>query len=540
MGDSDKTSKILVVEDSKTQAYQLSCLLQNNGYTVSTVNSARDAIDAIAQDTPSLVITDIIMPGMSGYELCAAIRKNEVTRDIPVILLTSLTSPQDIISALECGADDFISKPFKNDFLIEKLRKFFSRKSGPTGNEEKGNSEDVIYSGKGYQISSNKQKMLDLMISAYEATIQKNHELLEAQEALVKASIKLEVSVSDKEKAFEIVRQKEDVLKQWNSELHIMNLLGAVINQSVTLDDFLQNVAEGVLNYGFAGAKFGIEFLLIAEDGKRVLFYKYNIKEGSINILENGERDEGFDDILNQQELVKITPGCLMPSCYWKERSGGKRHGHISILLLAKERKIGLMNFVSVEDFNPEEHVCDMLASLGKQLGMAVENHNLYTETKRLSLHDPLTGLSNRRMIDIFLDNEMARANRYESIFCLLMIDIDYFKQYNDKFGHNEGDRVLTALSSYLKENIRDTDLAARYGGEEFVVIISEKGIDEACKIAERHLKIIQEKIGITVSMGIAEYKSGQTSADLIKSADDALYLAKKNGRNRIEIAQPA
>lgn len=235
--------------------------------------------------------------------------------------------------------------------------------------------------------------------------------------------------------------------------------------------------------------------------------------------------------------MVSINHCCDLKSCYWRERDGSSGHGHISIQLIAVERIIGFCELTIEKNYNPREHVCEMLESLGKQLGMAIENHNLLNETKRLSLYDPLTGLANRRMIDITLETHMARANRYNDLFCLIILDIDHFKQYNDNFGHDEGDRILVALSSYLKENVRDTDLAARFGGEEFILIISEIGLKDIYKIAERHLELIYKRVGITVSMGVAEYRNNQTAGELIKAADKALYRAKENGRNRIEMA---
>ena len=527
------------MEDSKTQAYQLLYLLENSGYTASTVHSAEDAIDFIRKTPPSLVITDIVMPGMSGFELCLAIKADSSAAGIPVILLTSLDSPQDIISALESGADDFISKPYDDDILILKLEKYYEKPPVESGHkciEETEEIEEVEYLGKQYRLSVSRQKMLDLMISAYEAAIQKNIQLIESQETLVYTNRQLAVTITDKEEALESLKLKEDILKRWNSELNIMNILGAVINQSATLDELLQSVAEEVLNYKFAGASFGIEFLISVDDGKNLSVYTYLMKKAEIYLSGFIMHSPESKDELNQGQLLKIIPACDMKSCYWNNQPDHSSHGHISILLVARERTIGLMKFTTEEKYNPEEHVAEMLVSLGKQLGMAIENHNLLTETKRLSLHDPLTGLPNRRMIDITLDSQIARVNRYGTLFSLIIMDIDHFKQYNDNFGHDEGDRVLIALSSYLKENIRDTDLAARFGGEEFIIIISELGLEDTYKIAERHLDLIHQHIGITVSMGIAEYKKNSSSVDLIKSADEALYCAKEKGRNRIEM----
>ncbi len=537
MADQNKHSHILIVEDSKTQAELLSYLLGHSGYGVTVVHSGSEALEVIGKNPPSLVITDIVMPVMNGYDLCRAIRANPSTAGIPVILLTSLASPQDIVLSLECGADDFISKPYDADFLISKLEKFFNILNHNVELDACGNSEEVFYSGKSYNITGNRQKMLDLMISAYEAAIQKNHELLEAQDALVTSNRQLEITVDDKEKALEDVRLKEETLRQWNSELNIMNILGSVINQSITHEELFQCVAEEIMKHGFAGTRFGVEFTLNTQNDKVRQFYRYRMKDGEIDFCGSGDKISDLSDKSDQEDLINITLCCDSESCWWKNNGTDSDHGHISIQLIAGDRIIGLCEFITEKDYNPQEHVCEMLISLGKQLGMAIQNHNLLSETKRLSLHDPLTGLANRRMIDLTLETQMARANRYNDLFCLVMLDIDHFKQYNDKFGHDEGDRILSALSSYLKENVRDTDLAARFGGEEFILIISEIGLNDVCGIAERHLELIHERVGITVSMGIAQYRKNQTAEELIKDADLALYRAKENGRNRVELA---
>ena len=532
----ENSFSILVVDDSKTQAMLLSYMLENSGYSVIMAHDADGALRAIKDNQPSLVITDIVMPEMTGYELCSAIRADESTAGIPVMLLSTLNSPEDIISALECGADDFISKPYNVDFLIFKLKKYLKRQPQEIEFLNVEDTEDVVYSGKRYHIRANRQKMLDLLISTYEATIQKNRELVDAQDTLVNTNRQLETTISDKQQALEAVRLKEEILKKWNNELKIMNRIGSIINQSVTLDELLPGIASEIFNSGLTGICYGIEIWLNDEDGNLKKSLEYPDTNRSSGVSDYEEKKFSAAGIFNQEQLV-VKSVCTAAACGWNCRKVPISHGHYYILLVARDRNMGLLNLVTEQGSSPGEHTIEMLISLGKQLGMAIENHNLLIETKLLSLHDPLTGLANRRMISITLENEIARANRYDNIFCLIIMDIDYFKKYNDQFGHDEGDRILISLSSYLKENIRDTDIAARFGGEEFLMIISEIGIQDMLMVADKHRRMIQEKIGITVSMGIAEYKINQTGDELIKQADTALYRAKENGRNRVEVS---
>jgi diguanylate cyclase (GGDEF)-like protein len=164
-----------------------------------------------------------------------------------------------------------------------------------------------------------------------------------------------------------------------------------------------------------------------------------------------------------------------------------------------------------------------------------------------LSSHDPLTGLSNRRNFEIHVKQKMRSINQYKDKASLVLIDVDHFKNINDKFGHPIGDIILKELSNILLENIKDTDLAARWGGEEFVILLPKTSIDEASILADKIRTAIEKKvitiddfqIKITASFGVSQLKGNfSTSFDSsFKLADKALYEAKSRGRNCVVIA---
>lgn len=159
---------------------------------------------------------------------------------------------------------------------------------------------------------------------------------------------------------------------------------------------------------------------------------------------------------------------------------------------------------------------------------------------------DHLTGLANRRRFERQLDREVNRTLRYERPFTLLMLDIDNFKLVNDNFGHNAGDEAIRRLSRALQEGTRGIDLAARIGGEEFAILLVETSKEGAFEVAERLRVSIRNTpiplVGrITASFGIAECpSSGQTATELLKAADTALYEAKRGGRDKVVMWQPA
>jgi len=166
-------------------------------------------------------------------------------------------------------------------------------------------------------------------------------------------------------------------------------------------------------------------------------------------------------------------------------------------------------------------------------------------DVRRESMLDPLTKIANRKSFDEGLETAIADANRNGDPLCLMIVDIDHFKTFNDTYGHQTGDQVLRLVAMTLKSNIKGKDLAARYGGEEFVAILPSTDLEGAVIVAENIRKAIQakellkrstnEKLGrITASFGVAVFRSGDTPASLIERSDRCLYGAKHAGRNRV------
>jgi diguanylate cyclase (GGDEF)-like protein len=169
-------------------------------------------------------------------------------------------------------------------------------------------------------------------------------------------------------------------------------------------------------------------------------------------------------------------------------------------------------------------------------------------ELKKLSTHDPLTGLWNRRKYDEVLEIEWKRCLRYNHPISVIFIDIDYFKKYNDAYGHLAGDDCLVQIADILKSSLtRSTDMAVRYGGEEFVILLPETNRNEAVKTANMLLKKIEARgiphsqslvnDNVTVSIGVSSMVPSlrNSSEKLVAEADDALYQAKNNGRNQVQ-----
>ena len=187
--------------------------------------------------------------------------------------------------------------------------------------------------------------------------------------------------------------------------------------------------------------------------------------------------------------------------------------------------------------FGPQE--LEFLEQLAAQISLAVENSQLYAQTEKKAITDALTGLYNHRHFHERLDEEIARSLRSGRPFSLIMLDLDFFKLYNDTYGHLAGDQILKQVAQCIRSSIRGMDVAFRYGGEEFVVLLPETEAEQAREVAERIRKRIESEMKargsrLTVSLGVASWPdSGVTKESLIQAADAALYEAKRTGKNR-------
>ena len=202
---------ILIVEDSPTQAEKLRYILEKHGYQVESAANGREALVALGRIRPLTVVSDIVMPEMDGYTLCRQIKESSALREIPVILLTALSEPEDVIMGLECGADYFIMKPYNERFLLSRLQHIIA-------NHHLGNSHspqmglEIYFREKKYFINSDRLQILNLLLSTYETAIQKNQELFNATEDLALLNQQLESSMT------ELDAQNQD-LERLNLEL---------------------------------------------------------------------------------------------------------------------------------------------------------------------------------------------------------------------------------------------------------------------------------------------------------------------------------
>jgi|GEM_PF-453614 len=278
--------------------------------------------------------------------------------------------------------------------------------------------------------------------------------------------------------------------------------------------EFVQNGVESV------------KHLFMTEDGQE--FVLKALSKESPESIENPDFDDRCTYNREFLKLMSITSGLIVP-------------------LVMRTRVLGAL-FLQDMDVAREWSIDDisLIGSLADNLSVAIENAELHQERERQAVTDGLTGVANRRAFNDSLQKEFERAKRYDQPLSLIVIDLDFLKKINDKYGHMAGDEAIRAIGQVLRQSSRSIDFPARYGGEEFCLLLPNTEIDMAEQLAERLRRLINEVTieghgAISASLGVASFPLHAESSDtLFLKADEALYCAKTGGRNCVRIATTA
>jgi diguanylate cyclase (GGDEF)-like protein len=225
-----------------------------------------------------------------------------------------------------------------------------------------------------------------------------------------------------------------------------------------------------------------------------------------------------------------------------------KTGSYIGVALKVHNTTIGIIGIDSAEKYSLSVDDMDFMAILSYQIAAGIEKSRLFDRIQQLSQRDGLTGLFNHRVFEERLSQELSRRDRTQKPLSLIILDIDHFKQFNDSFGHQAGDKVLKQLAQIVMKQCRcaSIDICCRYGGEEFALIMPELELHNAVKAAERLRKVVESTTfdvnhehlagKVTISLGVAGISGSEDISPevLVKKADDALYLSKRNGRNQV------
>ena len=476
--------KVLLVEDSETQLKFLRDGLAQNGFEVEAAMNGAEAYKKLFEYIPDIVVSDIMMPMIDGYQLCRMIKNIDETKKIPVILLTVLDKKIDSFWGKKAGAQLFLSKTIDMNEFVKNINATLRRY--PLTDEYKANIALKANSDNSAQTRLN-NILNDLLLKSVFANEFRNlSDFLNYERILVEKLFSLMSSFVEYSVAGVFFASPDD----YSENILYIDTLGRNINKSVLSD----------VQY---------DFFKKMEEFKTLKNTKFEV----VRILLGKETSYEFSDLKSK---------IIIPLMFDKKLIGG-------ICFYTRQN----MDYASFRYFDI------MISELLAIFKMKYQ----YTEKEFMSVLDGLTGLYNRRQFEIGLEQEYNRTKRHPSDFSLAILDIDFFKKVNDTYGHQYGDYVLKTVASLMKQAFRKTDLLYRYGGEELIMIMPETNIEGAIIPVQRLRRMIEEydfdyngvKAKVTASIGLTmNYQEFNSPADILKSADEALYKAKESGRNRV------
>jgi len=437
------SARILVVDDVPANTKLLEARLSAEYFDVLIASNGVEALEIAERAECDIILLDIMMPDMDGFEVCRRLKANPATHFIPVLMVTALDSPVDRVRGLEVGADDFLTKPVCDVVLIARVR------------------------------SLTRLKMM-------------------TDELRMRALSSREIGAQAPERSAVADTGKG----------------GRVL----LVDDLETNPAEAL----FRAADGDYDLLIVSLD------------------LDN------FDGLRLCSQARSL-----------------ERTRHVPILAVADpEHNMRLLRGleIGVNDYllrpvDKNELLARARTQIKKRRYADHLRDNVQNSIEAANT-DALTGLHNRRYMEVHLATLAEQAASRGKPLALMMLDIDYFKSINDSYGHDAGDDVLREFAVRIRKSIRGIDLACRYGGEEFVIVMQETELTVAGVVAERLRRAIAgepfaihkgaRRIEVTISIGLSTLeRKSEAVGDVLKRADIALYRAKHDGRNRV-VAQAA
>ena len=348
MGDPMRTqtrgAEILIVEDSPTQAEKLRFLLEEQGYAVAAAVNGKVALEMACQRKPALIITDVLMPGMDGFALCKEIKAHKDLNDVPVVLTTSLSSPQDVLKGLACGADNFIRKPYEKWYLLKRIEYILANRELRKGETTRFGLE-IYFGGEKHYITSERQQILDLLISTYEDATSLNQQLQNEQKKLARS----------------------------NQILHALYRIAESLNRCSSQKEILETVLDGAL--GLPGVQAGWISLQEGETGFRMVAARG--LPPALEALEAWEGDCRCRRKLLAGELDRVTN---VLECERLQKAQGDTQGvccHASVPLWVGDRTVGVMNLAGPDLKAFEDDDLTMLYNVGNQLAVGLERAEL-------------------------------------------------------------------------------------------------------------------------------------------------------------------
>lgn len=452
------SARILVVDDVIPNVKILEAKLSVEYYDVVTAYNGPDALAIALEQQPDLILLDVMMPQMDGFEVCQRLKADKRTAHIPVVMVTALSEAADRIQGLESGADDFLTKPVDDLSLFARVKSLLRLKMMMDEfrlREETSSEMGVI------SMSDRKE------------------------EAIQRARI---LVIDDNEYS---VRMMKEIYAE---------------TYDITLEPNMEE-AQTLLRGG------DFDLAVVSLDSAT------------------------YDPLRLCSKVRSLEETRQLPILTLVDDADKDK--------LIKGMEIGINDYI-MRPIDANELIVRTRTQILRKQYQDRLRHNFH-RSMELAVTDSLTGLYNRRYMSNHLDALLQRAKLDYKPVCVMIMDIDFFKRVNDTHGHDVGDEVIREFSERIGASVRGIDLACRYGGEEFVVVMPDTDLSVASTVSERLRRQISEKpfsaskgaleLGLTCSIGVTVSKEEENSDGLLKRADEALYKAKGDGRNRVVVA---
>ncbi len=609
------TGDILVVDDQPDNLRVLSTLLKRYGYKVRRVINGQLALNVARIHPPELILLDIMMPGMNGYEVCRCLRAEKVTSDIPVIFLSALNESFDKVRAFEVGGVDYITKPFQWEEVLARINnqlKFIRQKKQLLDEIESRKKVDI-------ELRENEQKYRDLvetsqniiwsvdchgkvtfineasnLIYGYSPGEVLGKKLTEfCLESYVKKDDEM---IQDILSGKKILHYETIHVSKTGRQLYMMlngmpiqNTIGQITGAQGTIYDFTylkqselwQQMQSRVLTHIISGHSIR-QILTELTVQVQQIYPNYFIciflirkKQESLYLLTTSNPIQSWISSL-KNIAISLDSDPAGKSAYLGERVVVDDLGENTGLFCSQRsllfhqvkacwsqpffsdrgKVLGVLSIYLNEPRSPENREVEILESAAKLAAIAIEHKRSEEELKqaneklqRLANLDGLTQVANRYRFDEYLLREWRKIQREQQFIALILLDIDYFKLYNDTYGHLAGDDCLKSVAQAISRVVKqEGSLVCRYGGEEFAVILPNTNLEHARQTALliqqaiENLKIPHKTSEvsdyITVSLGVTSFipSPGLNPETLIHTADLGLYRAKAQGRNQVAI----
>lgn len=454
------TARVLIVDDFLPNLKMLEVRLLAEYFEVVSASSGAEALTLCRDGKCDIVLLDVMMPGLNGFDVCRRLKADPQTMHLPVLIVTALNEPSDRLGGLEAGADDFLIKPVDEIALIARVRSLTRLKIAL----DELRARAISYAGLGLadpiaaQIRQNDARGRILLVEDRPASAERIF--------------------------FDLGERHEVTIESRPSEAL------------------------------FRAAETSPDLIILSLD------------------LEN------FDALRLCGQLRSLERTRAMPVLALADRDDRKR--------ILRGLDLGVNDYV-LRPVDRNELIARVRTQLRRKRYVDALRDNEQNAIE-LAAIDALTGLANRRFFEKQLIETLDQAAHGGRALSLMMIDIDHFKQVNDRYGHDAGDHVLKSLAQRIRGVLRRSDPVCRYGGEEFLVLLPDTPLTVAERVAERMRASIEttpfrleaagaQAIPVTISIGLADRGGDANAEALLRRTDRALYASKTAGRNRVTVS---